>query len=97
MLFCLTDILIYVSYTLATTVYQSPNLRALRFAETNEPHKTISLFGIPVAHAPIRRISLPGYRSGGINAVYALNVTEHFLSRNTLRRMYWVFLSSFIK
>jgi hypothetical protein len=61
------------------------------------PYDSISLFGIPVAHAPIRRISLPGYRSGGIDAVYALSVTEHFLSRNACIHWYWVFLSSFIK
>jgi hypothetical protein len=48
-------------------------------------------FRYPSCACPTCRISLPGYRSIGINTVYAVSVTEHFLSRNTLRRLYLVF------
>jgi hypothetical protein len=48
-------------------------------------------FGYPSCACPTCRISLPGYRSIGINTVYAASITEHFLSHNTLRHMYLVF------
>jgi hypothetical protein len=52
---------------------------------------------MPIAHAPIRHISLPGSRSIRNNTLYAVSVIEHFLSRKTLRRMYVVFRNSIFK